>query len=159
MSETQSTSGAAREVRFMVAAQYIKDLSFENPGAPGSLQPGEATPQISVQVDLAATSLGGEGHEVALSLTVDAMRDDERLFLIELTYAGVFTVSGLPETELRPLLLIEGPKLLFPFARSVVSTAVRDGGFPPLLLQPVDFAALYRRSLAEGVSPEATADP
>ncbi len=159
MSETQPVQEAGNTIRFLVAAQYIKDLSFESPGAPHSLQPSEVAPQITVQVDMAATPVGENGHEVALSLTVNARRAEEQLFLVELTYAGVFVVTGVPEAGLRPLLQIEAPKLLFPFARSVISAAVRDGGFPPLLLQPVDFAALYHQSLEGGVSPEATPGP
>ena len=159
MSDTQPVQETGEDILFLVAAQYIKDLSFESPGAPHSLQPNEVAPQINVQVDMAATAVGENGHEVALSLTVDARRGEEQLFLVELTYAGIFVITGVPEAGLRPLLLIEGPKLLFPFARSVISAAVRDGGFPPLLLQPVDFAALYRQSLDGDVSPEATPDP
>ncbi len=130
-----------------VVAQYVKDLSFENPRAPNSLRPGGEPPKIDVRVDVNAGRIGDNAWEAALTVTVDGSSGDDKLFLVELTYGGVFAFHGLAEEHLRPVLLIECPRLLFPFARAIVSDTIRDGGFPPLLIQPVDFARLYRESM------------
>jgi preprotein translocase subunit SecB len=141
---------AGHQVRIQVVGQYVKDLSFENPGAPMNLT---ARPQIDLGVDLQAKRLDAERFEVELKLRVSAKAEDKHLFLLELAYGGLFIVVGAPEEILQQILLIEGPHLLFPFARRIVADAIRDGGMPPLMIEPIDFAALYRAKMSEGQQP------
>ena len=131
--------------RMTIVSQYVKDLSFENPRAPLSLQPGQARPEVQIRVDVRVETMEAERYEVSLQLHVEAKAGDETAFMVELTYGGVFGLLNIPQDSLQPLLLIECPRLLFPFARRVVADATRDGGFPPLLIEPIDFAPLYRR--------------
>jgi preprotein translocase subunit SecB len=136
---------AAAGPRLAILTQYVKDMSFENPKAPRGLQAGTARPEIQIRVDVGARP-AGEGHyEVTLQLNVDAKSGDETVFLMELTYAGIFLLANIPSDSLQPLHLIECPRLLFPFARRIVADATRDGGFPPLMIDPIDFVSLYRR--------------
>lgn len=135
-----------------INAQYVKDLSFENPRAPQSLQPQEGQPKVDVHVDVKATKLAESVFEVVLTTTVNGTGDQGQLFLAELSYAGVFTLEGFPETHIQSILLVECPRLLFPFARNIIADVTRDGGFPPLLIQPVDFAQLYRQSQQENAA-------
>ena len=130
-----------------VMGQYIRDLSFENPNAPDSLRPGNQ-PSIDMSVDVRARSVNEEVFEVELVIAAKAQRDDVAMFVAELTYAGLFQVQNLDERAREPFLLIECPRLIFPFARRILADVTRDGGFPPLMLEPVDFAALYRRQVA-----------
>ncbi len=123
-------------------SQYIKDLSFENPNAPAVYQ-NEQAPEINVQFDIAAAQVGDEVHEVTLKIEIRAEADGKVAFLVELAFAGLFGMRNIPDDALQPFLLGEGPRLLFPFARRIVADAVRDGGFPPLVLDPIDFNALY----------------
>jgi preprotein translocase subunit SecB len=127
----------------VINAQYIKDLSFENPGAPVSLVGNKETPKIDVSVDVQIGKLADTTFEVALTVSANAAANDKKMFLVELTYAGVFSVA-VPAEELEPVLMIYCPNMLFPYARRIVSDTVRDGGFPPLMLDPIDFAALYQ---------------
>jgi preprotein translocase subunit SecB len=131
--------------RLMIQSQYIKDLSFENPRAPTSLEPGQGRPEITVRVDARAQNLGPDRYEVTLQLHVDAKTGADPVFVVELTYGGLFALANIPPDSLQPLLMIECPRLLFPFARRIVADATRDGGFPPLMIDPIDFVALYRR--------------
>jgi len=132
-------------------SQYVKDLSFENPQAPAIFQ-NQSPPEINVQFDIAADRVGEEVHEVTLKIEVRAEIEGKVAFLAELSYAGLFGMRNLPEEHIRPFLLGEGPRLLFPFARRVVADAIRDGGFPPLLLEPIDFGALYmQQAEAQGI--------
>ena len=131
-----------------VVAQYIKDLSFENPNAPRSLMSGGQQPQIGIQINVDATPLSDSDVEVAIKLEGKAEIGDTLMFAFDLTFAGVFRIRNVPQESLNPLVLIECPRLLFPFAREIVANTVRNGGFPPLLLDPVDFAGLYRERLA-----------
>lgn len=140
-----AAEGQAPSVRIL--AQYVKDLSFESPKAPASLQPKEKTPNININVNVNAKALSKEDYEVTLTLDAKAGEGDDLVFHTELQYAGVFRLDGLKEEHLQPFLLIEGPRMLFPFARQVIATTVRDGGFPPLMIDPIDFVALYRRNL------------
>jgi preprotein translocase subunit SecB len=136
-------------VNFQVNAQYIKDLSFEAPGAPQIFAALQGTqPEVAVQINLDAQPLGSHLYEISLELKVDAKVKDKTAFILELKYCGIFTVE-VPEEHLQPMLLIECPRLLFPFARTIIADAVRDGGFPPILLQPIDFVAMYRSRLEQ----------
>lgn len=137
---------AQRQV--LVNVQYIKDLSFENPGAPGSLVGNKETPKIDVSVDVQIQKLAPNSFEVALAVSANANINDKKLFLVELSYAGVFTIE-VPVEELEPVLMIYCPNMLFPYARRIISDSVRDGGFPPLMLDPIDFAMLYQRHKME----------
>lgn len=142
-----SDDAAAQAVNFQVNAQYIKDLSFEVPGAPQIFAAlAGSQPEVSVQINLDAQPLGNHLYEVTIHLTVESKLKDRTAFILDLTYCGIFTLE-LPEEHLQPMLLIECPRLLFPFARNIIADAVRDGGFPPVLLQPIDFVALYRSRL------------
>lgn len=131
-------------VPFMIGAQYIKDFSFENPRGIETLSAIQQNPDVSVDVSTNARAIGEEGmYEVLLFIRAEAQVEDSPVFIVELTYGGVVQVAGVAEEEVKPIVLIEGPRHLFPFARSIVSNAVRDGGFPPLLINPIDFQALY----------------
>ena len=147
MADTPIDTGAGDEqdgVPFMIGAQYIKDLSFENPRGIETLSAIQQNPSVSVDVSTNAVQIGEEGmFEVSLFIRAEALVEDHPVFIVELTYGGIVQVSGVPEEEVKPIVLIEGPRHLFPFARSIVSSAVRDGGFPPLLINPIDFASLY----------------
>jgi preprotein translocase subunit SecB len=131
-----------------VLAQYIKDFSFENPNAPRSLQPSEAQPAINIQINVNAAPFQSD-YEVDLRIEGKAEAGATLLFAFELNYAGIFRIQNIPQDQLHPVLMIECPRLLFPFAREVIANGVRNGGFPPLLLDPVDFVGLYRQKLAE----------
>lgn len=128
--------------------QYVKDLSFENPNAPAVYQ-WQGQPQVEVEVNIGAQQVADDAHEVALKLDVSAGSDGRTAFAVELLYAGLFAVRNIPDEQLQPFLLAEAPRLLFPFARRVVADAIRDGGFPPLVLDPIDFGALYMQRAAQ----------
>ncbi len=130
-------------------AQYIKDLSFENPNAPRSLAPQANPPQISISVNVNAKQIAETDYEVELTLEGRAGEAPNLLFSFELLYAGVFRLVNIPEENKHPIVMIECPRLLFPFARQIVADAVRNGGFPPLFIDPIDFAALFRQRLDE----------
>jgi preprotein translocase subunit SecB len=142
--------------RVQVVGQYVKDMSFENPGAPMNLT---TRPQIDLGVDLQAKRLDPERYEVELKLRVSAKSEDKTLFLMELVYAGLFLIQSAPEELLQQILLIEGPHILFPFARRIVADIIRDGGMPPLMIEPIDFAALYRARTGQGQPAPATPVP
>jgi len=134
--------------QLMVLAQYTKDLSFENPNAPGSLQQ-TTQPQIGISVNVVTTPLSDTDIEVTLRLEGKAEAAGSVMFNIELQYAGVFRIQNVPPEQVQPLVLIECPRLLFPFAREIIATSVRNGGFPPLMLDPIDFAQMFQQKLAE----------
>ena len=123
-------------------SQYVKDLSFENPNAPAIYQ-SQTAPQIDVQFNIGAEQIGDEVHEVTLKIEVRADSEGTVAFIVDLTYSGLFGFRNVPADQIQPYLLAEGPRLLFPFARRVVADTIRDGGFPALLLEPIDFAQLY----------------
>jgi preprotein translocase subunit SecB len=127
--------------RVQIIAQYVKDLSFENPGAPLTLT---SRPQIDLGVDLQARQLDPERYEVELKLRVSAKVEEKTAFMLELVYGGLFLIVSAPPELLQPILLIEGPHILFPFARRIVADVIRDGGMPPLMIEPIDFASLFR---------------
>ena len=137
-------SGAARP-QMTISGQYLKDLSFESPNVPASLVAGLAMPTIDVNVDVQAKPMGDGRFEVVLRITANASRDSGPVFVAEVLYAGLFAFQNMNQEALHAACLIECPRLLFPYARRVVSDITRDGGFPPLLLDPIDFADLYRQ--------------
>jgi preprotein translocase subunit SecB len=153
MTDTTTPNGGAEGQdqqtgpRLSILTQYVKDMSFENPRAPFGLQANQGRPEIQIQVDVNARQIGDGQFEVSLELSCEAKTPGASVFLLELTYGGVFALANIPADSLQPLLLIECPRLLFPFARRIVSDATRDGGFPPLMIDPIDFVALYRRRL------------
>jgi preprotein translocase subunit SecB len=132
-----------------VLAQYIKDFSFENPNAPNSLRPGQQAPAINIQINVNAKPLAETDIEVELKLEGRAELANTVLFSFDLVYGGVFRVQNIPQDSVHAVMMIECPRLLFPFAREIIANAVRNGGFPPLLLDPVDFVALYRQKMNE----------
>ncbi|MES2750630.1 MAG: protein-export chaperone SecB [Pseudomonadota bacterium] len=134
--------------QFNVLAQYIKDFSFENPNSPNSLAPQDKQPAINIQINVSANGVGENDYEVSLSIEGKAEADSVLLFGFELVYAGVFRIQNVPQESMHPFIMIECPRLLFPFAREIVASAVRGGGFPPLMLDPVDFVGLYRENMA-----------
>jgi len=142
---------AAQEMQpqLTVVSQYIKDFSFENPNAPQSLTSRQEQPQIGIQINVGAKPLSDTDIEVGIKLEGKAEVGSTLLFRFELEFAGVFRIRNVPQESLNPVVLIECPRLLFPFAREIIATAVRNGGFPPLLLDPVDFVSLYRQKMAQ----------
>jgi preprotein translocase subunit SecB len=132
-----------------VLGQYIKDFSFENPNAPRSLAPNQAQPNINIQINVGVTQSGETDFEVTLKLEGKAESSGTVLFVFDLTFAGMFRIQNVPKEHLHALVMIECPRLLFPFAREIIATAVRNGGFAPLLLDPVDFVALYQQRVAQ----------
>ncbi|MCZ6522380.1 MAG: protein-export chaperone SecB [Alphaproteobacteria bacterium] len=140
-----SANAAANAPRLSVTAQYVKDFSFENPNAPQSLAPPKEQPQIDVNVEVEANLLAPDTYEVTLRITVTARNLETTLFVIELLYAGLFRIENIPEESLEAVCLIECPRLIFPFARRIIADGTRDGGFPPMLIDPIDFATLYRQ--------------
>src|SRR3954471_21661057 len=147
---------AAQAPQLNVLAQYTKELSFENPNAPSSLQQQSQPPQINIQINVSANNLSEQEFEVTLSVEGKAETAGKIMFSFELAYAGVFRISNVPKDNLHPLVMIECPRLLFPFAREIIATAVRDGGFPPLMLDPVDFVGLYRQNMERQMGAQAS---
>ena len=141
--------GAQRNRQVVIHAQYIKDLSFENPNAVAALTSQGKQPAVEIGVQVNGDKINDNQFEVRLHLTANAKTDEHQLFLVDLTYAGIVSVTDAAPEELNPLVMIEGPRQLFPFARAIISNMTRDGGFMPLNLQPVDFVAVYRHSLEQ----------
>lgn len=128
-----------------VLTQYIKDLSFENPNVPRTLGPLDHQPEISVRVDVAVQRFSETDFEITLSIGVDAKAKEDVMFLVELQYSGLFRLTNIPADSLEPVLLIECPRQIFPFARRIIADVTRDGGYPPLLIDPIDFVNLYQQ--------------
>jgi preprotein translocase subunit SecB len=139
-----------------VISQYVKDLSFENPNAPAVFQ-WQGQPQIDVNFNIGNEQVGEEVFEVSLKINVVAKTEDKIAFQVELLYAALFGIRNVPEDQMAPILLAQGPAMLFPFARRVLADAVRDGGFPPLMLDPIDFGALFMEQ-AELAAQQAAAE-
>ena len=131
-----------------VMGQYVKDFSFENPNAPASLAPQQTQPQIAINVNVGAQPLSQTEFDVDLKLEARATVGESVLFNVELVYSGLFRIQNVPEEHLHPFVLIECPRLLFPFARQILADATRNGGFPPLMLDPIDFVSLYQQNAA-----------
>lgn len=148
MAEQDSTTGGngamqpSDEPQVSVIAQYIKDLSVENPSSPQVFQ-WQAQPQLDVQFNINVDNVGDDVHEVALKIEVSARSENGVHFVVDMSYAGLFGIRNAPEESLPPFLLIEAPRLLFPFARQIIADAVSNTGFPPLLLDPIDFTQAY----------------
>jgi preprotein translocase subunit SecB len=162
--DTESAPAAAPQQQqpLVVNNQFVKDLSFEVPGAPAIYTQLRSQPQVNINLDVQARRLREDQgvFEVALVIKAEAHEPGGQtngqapatgavVFVAELTYAGVFTLTGLPENAIEPVLLVECPRILFPFARNILSDVTRDGGFPPVLLQPIDFVALWQARRAQ----------
>jgi len=144
-------NGADTSPQVGILAQYVKDLSFENPNAPSSFQM-EGQPRVEVNVNVSARRAGEDVYEVDLRINATARFDEGVAYAVDLLYGGVFGLRNLPEEAMEPFLLVEAPRLIFPFARRIVADCTRDGGFAPLLLDPIDFVALFmaQREAAAG---------
>ena len=151
-SAQKTDDNANTDRRILVHAQYIKDLSFENPNAPRILMEGSTQPDVEITVNVGAQLIDENQYEVTLNLAAKASSGETNLFLVDLTYAGLVTPEGADTDEINPLIMIEAPRLLFPFARAIISDATRDGGFMPLNIQPVDFVAVYQHNLTQQAS-------
>jgi preprotein translocase subunit SecB len=151
-----AAQNTANAPKLSVLVQYMKDFSFENPNAPRSFAPQQQAPNISIQVNVNARQIGPTDYEVTLLLEGGAGEGANTLFKFELNYAGVFRVENVPADQIQPVVMIEGPRLLFPFARQIVAEAVKGGGFPPLYIDPIDFNALFVQRMAAAANAPTT---
>ena len=142
-----STANAQTAPSFNLIGQYIRDMSFENPGAPGSIMLGGPNPNFNVGINVGVKKQADDVYAVEITLNAKAEREKNVLFNVELIYGGVFRMKNIPENQLAPLLLVECPRLIFPFARQVLASITQQGGFPPLMMEPVDFNAIYLQNL------------
>jgi preprotein translocase subunit SecB len=149
----QPQPGAQPAMRIL--GQYLKDLSFENPNAPKSLAPQSVQPDINISVNVNARNLAPTDYEVELHLDAKATLEGKIVFAAELVYAGAFRLENFPQNLLHPAVLIECPRMLFPFARQILADATRNGGFPPLMLDPIDFAGMYQKRLQQAPAAQA----
>ena len=166
MSETSTAPQQAQPAPpLVVNIQYVKDLSFEVPGAPGIYTTLRAAPRVDINLDVQARRIqeGQNVYEVVLEIRTEASEPAaegaptpatpaNRVFLAELSYGGIFTLTGVPDNAVEPVLLVECPRILFPFARNILADVTRDGGFPPVLLQPIDFVALWQSRRAQAAA-------
>ncbi|HEY3889319.1 MAG TPA: protein-export chaperone SecB [Caulobacteraceae bacterium] len=137
----EPVDGSVPGIRIM--AQFIRDLSFENPRAPESLRTSAVQPQIDLGVEMAARARPDELYEVDLKLTASAKSNDDPIFTLELLYGGLFQINGIAPENMEQVLLIECPRFLFPFARRLIAEMTSEGGFPPFMIDPIDFAVVY----------------
>lgn len=147
-SKTDFSKDNAQETLFVLRSQYVKDLSFENPRAPSVFLAANDAPQIDVQVNLSAQRLNEHLFELTLQINTRATHEKTTLFLSDLAYAGIFEARGIPEDALEQALLVQGAFLLFPYARRIISDVTRDGGFPALNIEPIDFFGLFMQNRA-----------
>lgn len=152
-----AANGAAPQLSILT--QYVKDLSFESPGAPMSLRPRDKAPAININVNVNANPIAENDYDCVLSLTARAQEGDDVLFNVELTYGGVFRLQNFAQEQLLPVLFVECPRLLFPFARQIVSECTRNGGFPPLMVDPIDFARMFQQRMAEEAAKQKVQTP
>ena len=145
--EAAATNGEAPQLS--VLTQYVKDLSFESPGAPLSLRPREKAPAININVNVTANPLADTDYDVNVTLNAIGKDGEDVLFNVELVYGGVFRISGFPQEHVMPLVFVDCPRLLFPFARQIVAECTRNGGFPPLMIDPIDFGKMFQQRVAE----------
>ena len=143
-----ATEGTAPQARLQMLTQYVRDLSFENIAVQKGLTAADGKPDVKVQINLDVQQRPGDRYEVALKVNVDSKVGDAQIFLLELDYAGLFLIQNIPQDQLHALLMIECPRLVFPYVRRVVGDVTRDGGYPPLNLDQIDFLALYRQEMA-----------
>ena len=146
--DEQPAGGADNLPQVGVIAQYVKDMSFENPNAPAVYQ-WQGQPQMDVQFNIGSQLVGPDVHEVVLKVDITAKANEGTAFQMELLYGGLFALKNISQEQLQPFLLAEAPRLLFPFARKIIADATVEGGFPPLRLEPIDFAGLYMQSAAQ----------
>lgn len=149
---TQTPAQSGPQMPVVIHAQYVKDISFENPSAPETLRSGQDGPEMDINIGMDARkmeNMGEDYYEVVLKLTAKAVRSDKPVFLADIHYAALASLPGVPQDSHHPLLLIEIPKILFPFARQLLAELTQSGGYPPVLLNPVDFRALYMAQFAE----------
>ena len=147
MADDTAANAQANQPSFNLIGQYIRDMSFENPGAPGSIMLGGSNPNFQVGINVGVKKQTDDIYAVEITLNAKADRDKNVLFNVELIYGGVFRIKNVPENQLAPLLLVDAPKLIFPFARQVLAATTQQGGFPPLMMEPVDFQAIYIQNL------------
>ncbi len=154
---TEESNGGAEDAGAVqtpltIGAQYIKDLSFENPLGPEALATMNEAPSIDLEINPSAQALQGDIYEVTLFIRGEAKNGETSVFIVELTYCGIITLNGMTEADIQPVLLIEGARHLFPFARAIIADVTRNGGYPPLLINPMDFASAYieKYGLPEG---------
>lgn len=152
-----TNTGGSEGPSFSVLSQYVKDLSFENPHAPNKPAESKDGSNIDVQVNVGTTPLHDDAHEVTLNFRVEAKTGENTLFIVELVYAGVFKIVGLTQETLRPALLIEAPRHLFPFARQIIAEVTQNSGYPTLMLDPINFAGLYQQGEARAAQEGAEA--
>lgn len=143
----EETSPQSTQPRMNILSQYVQDVSFSNFAAKRGASP-KGKPTIGVQVTVDTAPLSSDRHRVTLTMQITAKSVDDEVFAIRLEYVGVFKLQNVPEKSVTPILEVEAPRLLFPFARRIIAELTRDGGYPPLMLDPIDFALLYRRRLA-----------
>lgn len=143
-----AAENAENEVQISILGQYIKDLSFENPTPAQTIQKlSKEQPSMNINVNLNGQQVADDLYEVDLKITATAKSNEETAFVVELVYSGLFGIKNLPQEQLQPFLMVEAPRQIFPFARRIISDVTRDGGFPPLMLEPIDFASLYHQQL------------
>jgi preprotein translocase subunit SecB len=147
--DAPETAEADQQPGIRILAQFIRDLSFENPRAPEALRGGAAQPQIDLGVEMNARGRDDGFFEVDLKLSAKASREDGPVFVVELLYGGVFQIAGVTAEDMEPVLLIECPRYLFPFARKIIADVTADGGYPPFMLDPIDFAGVYTARKAQ----------
>ena len=145
--DTQADASEKVDRQLVIHAQYIKDFSFENPNAPKVLIENLGQPDVEINVSVSAKLIGDKQYEVLLNLGAKAVSAETLVFLVDLTYAGLVSPQGVTDDDVNPLIMIEAPRLLFPFARALISDATRNGGFMPLNIQPIDFVAVYQHNL------------
>ena len=151
MAETGS-NGVAAQPQMHVLGQFTRDLSFENPNAPRSLAPQPTAPSISIEINVNVNQVSENEFDVTLLMEGKAGEGADMLFSFELAYGGLFRIQNVPSEQMHPFVMIECPRMLFPFARQIVADAVRNGGFPPLYIDPIDFMALYQSKAAEAAA-------
>ena len=150
------TAASGNPPSFNLIGQYIRDMSFENPGAPASIMMAGPNPNFQVGINVGVKKQAEDLYAVEITLNAKADREKNVLFNVELIYGGVFRMRNIPESQLAPLLLVECPRLIFPFARQVLATITQQGGFPPLMMEPVDFQAIYLQNLKSLQDAQAT---
>jgi preprotein translocase subunit SecB len=152
MSSGGSETPPNLQPNMQIVGQYIKDLSFENPGAPAGFT---GSPGMDMGVDLKVRPMGTDHYEVVFHIRIKASAEDRTLFILELAYGALVKLINMPEDAVQRVLLIQAPHLMFPFARRIIADAVRDGGMPPLIIEPIDFVALYQTKMAQAAQPPA----